>query len=69
MRRQSEQSLERRCCWGKIAIGDSLTALIAAGSLIVLFRWKVSNPMLVAATAVIGIIAFPILGPDWVLVK
>ena len=29
---------------GKIAIGDWLTALIAALSLAVLFRWKVSNP-------------------------
>jgi chromate transporter len=31
---------------GKIAIGDWLTALIAMVSLIVLFRWKLSNPML-----------------------
>jgi chromate transporter len=54
---------------GKIAIGDWLTVLIAAGSLAVLFRWKVSNPLLVAATAVIGLIAFPILQPPWVLVK
>ena len=54
---------------GKIAIGDWLTALIAATSLIVLFRWKVSNPMLVAATAIIGIVAFPILSPAWVFVK
>ena len=54
---------------GKIAIGDWLTALIAATSLIVLFRWKVSNPMLVAATAIIGIVAFPILRPVWVFVK
>jgi len=54
---------------GKIAIGDWLTALIAATSLIVLFRWKVSNPMLVAATAIIGIVAFPILSPTWVFVK
>jgi chromate transporter len=54
---------------GKIAIGDSLTALIAAVSLIVLFRWKVSNPMLVAATAIVGIVAFPILRPAWVFVK
>ena len=54
---------------GKIAIGDWLTALIAATSLIVLFRWKVSNPMLVAATAIVGIIAFPILSPTWVYVK
>src|SRR6266481_6239762 len=43
--------------------------LIAVTSLIVLFRWKVSNPMLVAATAIIGIIAFRILGPTWVFVK
>jgi chromate transporter len=54
---------------GKIAIGDWLTALIAMVSLIVLFRWKVSNPMLVAVTAIVGIIAFPILRPDWVFVK
>jgi chromate transporter len=37
--------------------------------LLVLFRGKVSNPMLVAATAIAGIIAFPILRPDWVFVK
>jgi chromate transporter len=54
---------------GKIAIGDWLTALVAVASLLVLFRWKVSNPMLVAATAIVGIIAFPILRPDWVFVK
>ena len=54
---------------GKIAIGDWLTALIALASLLVLFRWKVSNPLLVAATAVIGLIAFPLLRPEWVFVK
>jgi chromate transporter len=54
---------------GRIAIGDWLTALVAAGSLIVLFRWKVSNPVLVAATAIIGLIAFPLLKPEWVFVK
>jgi chromate transporter len=54
---------------GKIAIGDWLTALIALASLVVLFRWKVSNPLLVAATAVIGLIAFPLLKPEWVFVK
>jgi len=54
---------------GKIAIGDWLTALVALGSLVVLFRWKVSNPLLVAATAVIGLIAFPLLNPGWVFVK
>jgi len=54
---------------GKIAIGDWLTALVAIVSLVVLFRWKVSNPMLVAATALIGVIAFPLLQPTWVFVK
>jgi chromate transporter len=54
---------------GKIAIGDWLTALVALGSLVVLFRWKVSNPLLVAAAAVIGLIAFPLLNPGWVFVK
>ena len=54
---------------GKIAIGDWLTVLVALASLGVLFRWKVSNPLLVAATAVIGIIAFPLLQPAWVMVR
>jgi chromate transporter len=54
---------------GKIAIGDWLTALIAVGSLAVLFRFKVSNPLLIAVTAVIGLVAFPLLQPDWVMVK
>src|SRR5258705_1321503 len=54
---------------GRIAIGDWLTALIALVSLVVLFRWKVSNPLLVAAAAVIGLIAFPLLKPEWIFVK
>ena len=54
---------------GKIAIGDWLTALVALGSLAVLFRFKVSNPLLVGATAVVGLVAFPLLQPGWVMVK
>ena len=54
---------------GKIAIGDWLTASIAPASLVLLVRWKVSNPLLVAATGIIGLIAFPILQPTWVLIK
>jgi chromate transporter len=54
---------------GKIAIGDWLTALIALGSLIVLFKWKVSNPLLVAVAAAIGLIAFPLLQPHWMLLR
>ena len=54
---------------GRIAIGDWLTVLIAVASLAVLFRFKVSNPMLVGVTAVVGLIAFPILQPAWVFVR
>jgi chromate transporter len=54
---------------GKIAIGDWLTALVAVASLAVLFRWKVNNPLLIAVTAVVGLIAYPLLQPDWVMVK
>jgi chromate transporter len=54
---------------GKIAIGDWLTALIGVASLIALVRWKVRNPLLVALTAVIGLVGFEVLKPTWVLVK
>jgi chromate transporter len=54
---------------GRIAIGDWLTVLIGVVSLAILFRWKVNNPLLIAATAVIGLIAFPLLQPNWVMVK
>ncbi len=54
---------------GRVAIGDGLTALIGVASLAVLFRWKVSNPLLIAVTAVVGLIAFPLLQPSWVMVK
>jgi chromate transporter len=53
---------------GRIAIGDWLTALIGVVSLAILFRWKVSNPLLILATAVIGLIAYPVLQPTWVMV-
>jgi chromate transporter len=54
---------------GRIAIGDWLTALIALVSLAILFRWKVSNPLLIAATAIVGLLAFPLLQPGWVMVR
>jgi chromate transporter len=53
---------------GRIAIGDWLTALMGLVSLAVLFRWKVSNPLLIAATAAVGLIAYPLLQPTWVMV-
>ncbi|HEV2162070.1 MAG TPA: chromate efflux transporter [Stellaceae bacterium] len=54
---------------GRIAIGDWLTALIGVAGLAALFRWKVSNPLLMAVAAAIGLIAFPVLQPAWVFVK
>jgi chromate transporter len=53
---------------GRIAIGDWLTAAIGIISLAVLFRWKISNPVLIAVTAVVGLIAYPLLQPAWVMV-
>jgi hypothetical protein len=60
---------DRRHSWacallGRLAIGDWLTALIGLASLAVLFRRKVGNPMLIAASAVVGLIAFPLLQPS-----
>ena len=43
--------------------------MIGVASLAVLFRWKVSNPLLIAVTAVIGLLAYPLLQPAWVMVK
>jgi chromate transporter len=54
---------------GRIAIGDWFTALVALGSLGILFRWKVSNPLLIGVTAALGLAAFPLLQPTWVLLK
>ncbi len=54
---------------GRIAVGDWLTALIGLASLAVLFRWKISNPALIAATGAIGLIAYPWLQPAWVMVR
>jgi len=54
---------------GRIAIGDWLTILIAVAALISLFLWKISNPLLMAVTAVAGLIAFPLLHPQWVMVR
>jgi chromate transporter len=54
---------------GRIAIGDWLTALIGLVALGVLFRWKISNPLLMAVAAIVGLIAYPILQPGWVMIK
>ena len=54
---------------GRIAIGDWLTTLIGCAALVALFRWKVSNPLLMAVTALVGLIAFPLLHPAWVMLR
>ena len=54
---------------GKIAIGDWLTALIAIICLAVLFRFKVSNPLMIGVTVAVGLVAFPLLQPAWVFVR
>ncbi len=54
---------------GRIAIGDWLTILVGLVSLAVLFRWKVSNPQLMAGAAIVGLIAYPLLRPAWVMVQ
>jgi len=54
---------------GRIAIGDWLTALIGLLSLGALVRWNVQTYVLVAVTAVVGLIAWPLLQPAWVFVK
>jgi chromate transporter len=54
---------------GKIAIGDVLTGILAIIALVLLFRFKISNPVLIAAAATIGLIAFPLLKPTWVMIK
>ncbi len=53
----------------RIAIGDWFTVSVALLSLLPVFRWKISNLVLIAATAALGVVAFPLLHPAWVFVK
>ncbi len=55
--------------FGRIAIGDWFTLLLGLLSLAALLRWKVSNPLLMAATAALGYVAFAILHPTWVMIQ
>jgi chromate transporter len=49
-------------------LGRRLEGVLQKPSVAHLFRWKVSNPLLIAATAVVGLIAFPLLQPTRVMV-
>ncbi len=53
---------------GQTAIGDWLTVAIALASLLVLFLWeRIPEPAIIATGAVVGLIAYPIIRPEWVL--
>lgn len=54
---------------GKVAIGDWITVMIGLAALGALFRWKVNNPLLMATSAAVGLVAFPLIQPTWVLVR
>ena len=51
------------------AIGDWVTVVIAAGSLIALIRFRVGNPVVVGVAAAIGWLAFSFTQPGWVLLR
>jgi chromate transporter len=53
----------------KIAIGDIVTGLMGLAALVLLFRTKVPNPALIAAAAMIGLIAYPLVKPAWVMLN
>ena len=54
---------------GRIAIGDWFTVAILVASVVALSRTKVANPLLMAATALAGLMAFPLLHPTWLMIK
>jgi chromate transporter len=51
---------------GRIAIGDWFTVAIALLSLLVLYRLKVNNALLIGSAAGLGLVVFPLLRPAWV---
>jgi chromate transporter len=51
----------------KTAIGDVLTVALGATALLILFLWKIPEPLIVAAGALVGLLAYPILRPEWIL--
>jgi chromate transporter len=53
----------------KIAIGDAFTVAVAIAALVLLFRFKVSYPLLTGGAAIVGLIAYPIFQPHWVMLR
>jgi chromate transporter len=54
---------------GRVAIGDWFTVSVGVAALAALFLWEANNPVLMAVTAVAGLVAFPLIHPAWVMVK
>ncbi len=52
---------------GRSAVGDWLTLTLAAGSLLLAIRGRLPDQLLVGLGAVVGLIAYPHLRPEWVL--
>jgi chromate transporter len=52
---------------GRIGIGDAMTVCIGLAVLLVLFRFQISNLLLITLAGGIGVIAYPILQPAWLL--
>ena len=49
---------------GRRAIGDWITAMIAAAGLVALLRFRVCGPLLVGSAAAVGLVAFQFLRPN-----
>ncbi len=50
------------------AIGDWLTIVIGIASLLVITFWKkLPEPIVILATGLIGLLAYPLLQPQWLL--
>jgi len=56
------------CLIARTAIGDPLTIALALLSLFILYRWPgLPEPAVIGAAGIIGLVAYPLLGPQWML--
>jgi chromate transporter len=53
---------------GREAVGDWLTAAVAVASLLIITVWKkVPEPAVIAVAGAIGLLAYQIVRPEWLL--
>lgn len=53
---------------GKEAVGDWLTVLIGIASLLVITLWKkLPEPLLILASGIVGLVAYPLIRPEWLM--